>query len=221
MAAMGRGMSREISTIVFDFGDVLNWHMKLEVEKAALVAQSGLDRDAFFARYWALRPAYDRGTLGTVEYWRQVLAARPVPPDADQIRRLVEADIRASLRLNPIMWAWVRRLKASGYNVAILSNLPYDLMSYHREHSFCGVFEHLFFSCELNRLKPEQEIYEHVESALGAAGGELLFLDDKPENVAAAQQRGWAGIVFEDSEQLSRAIDGNFPIPSVSTEAAS
>jgi putative hydrolase of the HAD superfamily len=213
-------MKREISTVVFDFGDVLNWHMKLEEEKQKLVECSGLERDVFFARYWEFRSAYDRGTLDTFEYWTHVLAPHSAAPDSERIRQLVHADINASLRLNPVMWTWVRRLKSAGYTLAVLSNLPFDLMSYHRENSFSGLFDRLFFSCELNRLKPEEEIYLHVERELGVAGTELLFLDDKPENVAAAQRRGWHGVVFESSDQLSQVINRNFPIPSVSTEEA-
>jgi len=211
-------MKRDISTIVFDFGDVLNWHMKLEEEKALLVQRSGLDRDAFFPRYWAYRTEYDRGVLHATEYWQRVLAMRGQALEDEHVQQLVEADIRASLRLNPVMWDWVRRLKASGYTLVVLSNLPFDLMSYHRKNSFHDLFDHLFFSCEIKRLKPEAEIYEHVEQELGAGGGELLFLDDKPENVAAARGRGWHGIVFEDSQQLSRVIDDNFRMPRVVAE---
>jgi len=211
-------MKREISTIVFDFGDVLNWHMKLEEEKALLVQRSGLDRDAFFSRYWAHRAEYDRGTLHAAEYWNQVLAPRDGSLDDQRMQQLIEADIRASLRLNPVMWSWVRTLKACGYTLAVLSNLPFDLMSYHRENSFGDLFDRQFFSCEIKRLKPEAEIYVHVEQELGADGGELLFLDDKQENVVATRACGWLVIVFEDSHQLSRVIDDHFQIPRINIE---
>jgi FMN phosphatase YigB (HAD superfamily) len=39
--------------------------------------------------------------------------------------------------------------------------------------------------------KPDDAIYRAFEQATGLEGGEILFFDDLPENVAAARARGW------------------------------
>lgn len=48
-----------------------------------------------------------------------------------------------------------------------------------------------FVSFEIGICKPDAAIYEHVEHAMGCSGAAMLFFDDKPENIDAAQQRGW------------------------------
>ena len=48
-----------------------------------------------------------------------------------------------------------------------------------------------------------------MNTRTGLAGADLFFADDKPENIAAAQARGWRGHVVdavEGAEGLARAM---------------
>ena len=47
---------------------------------------------------------------------------------------------------------------------------------------------------QVGSFKPDPEIYEQAERLFGRSGGELLFIDDRAENAAAAEQRGWRAI---------------------------
>lgn len=48
-----------------------------------------------------------------------------------------------------------------------------------------------FFSCRLGTMKPEPAYFRAVEADLGLTGEQILFVDDKPENVAGARHCGW------------------------------
>jgi FMN phosphatase YigB (HAD superfamily) len=50
---------------------------------------------------------------------------------------------------------------------------------------------HQFASHRLRVAKPDAAIYAHFERLTGTHGSDVLFFDDRPENVAAALDRGW------------------------------
>jgi HAD superfamily hydrolase (TIGR01509 family) len=50
-------------------------------------------------------------------------------------------------------------------------------------------------------MKPEAKIYEALEEMSGKRGPEILYLDDRPENVAAGAARGWQVILQESPEK--------------------
>lgn len=45
-------------------------------------------------------------------------------------------------------------------------------------------------------IKPDPKIYQMVEDDCGVAPGALLFTDDRPDNIAAAEARGWQTHLF-------------------------
>jgi HAD superfamily hydrolase (TIGR01509 family) len=54
-------------------------------------------------------------------------------------------------------------------------------------------------------MKPDARIYEIVEVQLGMRGGELLFIDDRPENVEGGARRGWRSICHRTPEETIAA----------------
>jgi putative hydrolase of the HAD superfamily len=59
--------------------------------------------------------------------------------------------------------------------------------------------EHRFLSFNLKMVKPNPEIYKLVKDKLGVEFEELIFVDDREENVNAAIKLGINGIVFDES----------------------
>ena len=53
------------------------------------------------------------------------------------------------------------------------------------------LFPRRFFSCRVGAMKPSEAFFTRVERSLELAAEEILFLDDKPENVRAAAACGW------------------------------
>jgi 2-haloacid dehalogenase len=49
----------------------------------------------------------------------------------------------------------------------------------------------------LGMSKPNTAIYQRVEAECGMAQDVLLFTDDRPENIAAARERGWQTHLFD------------------------
>lgn len=67
--------------------------------------------------------------------------------------------------------------------------------------------KNIFVSYELGLLKPDIKIYQQVLKMLGVLPEEAIFVDDKPQNVEAAQSIGIHGIVF-DKNTIAQEIAG-------------
>jgi FMN phosphatase YigB (HAD superfamily) len=50
-------------------------------------------------------------------------------------------------------------------------------------------------------MKPDTRIYEAVEAVSGFSGEDLLYLDDRSENIAAGAGRGWQAWIHDDPRQ--------------------
>jgi glucose-1-phosphatase len=70
-----------------------------------------------------------------------------------------------------------------------------------RNFPFFSGFTGYIFSFEHGVLKPQERIYEIAEQRSGCRGEEIAFIDDKPENVEAAAQRGWRTICHCSPEE--------------------
>jgi len=64
-------------------------------------------------------------------------------------------------------------------------------------YPFLDEFDRRFISAELGMSKPKIYIYQWVEDECGIQQDALLFTDDRPENIAAAQERGWRTHLFD------------------------
>jgi putative hydrolase of the HAD superfamily len=191
-------MSKAIRAVVFDFGGVLTLPpTDRDLEK--LRQLTGLDASTFVDRFASFRGAYDSGLLNSREYWARVIDSRGNPPDADRLKALFETDVAGWTRINEAVLQWAFRLQERGMRTGILSNMPRDLLRWiRRRFAWIERFEPAVFSCDLGFNKPQAEIYRACLQALGLAGSEVLFLDDRQENVAGAERLGIRALLFRN-----------------------
>jgi putative hydrolase of the HAD superfamily len=57
-------------------------------------------------------------------------------------------------------------------------------------------FDHHTFSHRLGIAKPDLEIYRHAVEGLGVPAGEILFIDDREENILAARTAGMVAVQY-------------------------
>ncbi len=101
----------------------------------------------------------------------------------------------------------LRALKRAGVRIAAMTNFPADMWP--RGQAIYPVlkdFDLEFVSGREGVVKPDPAFYERVEAGSGCAGGEIFFIDDKAENIAAAQARGWSTYHFGSAEGLTAAL---------------
>jgi putative hydrolase of the HAD superfamily len=102
--------------------------------------------------------------------------------------------------------ALIRDLAAEGVPLAMLSNAPSALADAICMMPVAEDFGHLLFSCDLKLAKPDLACYGMALARIGAVADEVIFLDDRPENVAAAASLGLRTVLFTSPEQARAAI---------------
>lgn len=70
------------------------------------------------------------------------------------------------------------------------------------------VFDEVYSSHELGSRKPEPEVFRRVLAEHDLTPGEVLFIDDTPDNVAGAAAVGLEAIVFTDAPTLAVQLEG-------------
>lgn len=93
-------------------------------------------------------------------------------------------------------------LRARGYRVHALSNYPGERIRFlYRRFSFMREFDTVVLSGLVGATKPARSIFEYLLERIG--GRECVFVDDRPENVAAAERCGLKGVHFVRSRGLA------------------
>jgi putative hydrolase of the HAD superfamily len=193
--------------VVFDYGEVISYSPS-QADRQALVDIAQIPEEAFWPSYWSHRDALDRGTLSIRDYWLGIARAAGVEFSESRIQQLWVADHRSWLSVNADTYEILLALRDGGTRVALLSNAGYDFGGYFRHGPMGALFERVFVSAEMGRLKPEQAIYREVLDELGIEADDMIFIDNKAVNISGAADVGIEGHVFTTAELLRAFLEG-------------
>ena len=198
-------MSASQRIVLFDLFGVIALHQRPGA--LAQMACCNAPADAFTKAYWDLRPPYDAGRQSAPEYWAAILRLLSRPVDPGTIEKLRLADIDSWSRVDRRMVAFTQSLRSRA-KVAVLSNIPADHAdAFLAAQPWMRNLDHLAFSGKINAAKPDPAAFHHCTTALHAAPADLLFVDDREENVRAAQANGMTGHVFTGFGDLVKVIN--------------
>ncbi len=184
----------EIRFVYFDLGNVLvSFDPALACANVAElfgVTPADADRAVYQS---GLQNRYEHGEGSGEQYAtvvREALGDSAEPVATDDVLEAISA------MFTPVeqMRAVIDSVRDRGLRLGVLSNTcqahwdwilrqSYDVMG--------GRFDVTILSCAVGSMKPDSVIYEAAEAAAGVPPEQILFLDDKAENVAAAVDRGW------------------------------
>jgi HAD superfamily hydrolase (TIGR01509 family) len=198
------------SIVVFDLGKVLvDFDYSIAIPRIAAhgtLSVAGI-KSFFFGSH--LLVDYECGRVTRREFFEQ---ARRVTGFRGTLEEFGEffADIFTAI---PPMIELHAGLHRRGVPTCIFSNTN-DLAIEHvrRSFPFFRDFDGYIFSYEVKAMKPDPKIYEALEKLTGRRGAEILYLDDRPENVAGGAARGWRTILHETPEKTQAALE-KFNLP--------
>jgi putative hydrolase of the HAD superfamily len=200
------------AAVIFDYGNVLSAPQgRAEVETMTSILN--VSADHFRRAYWRFRLSYDEAELDDVSYWQQVARDLARSLSGDQIATLVEVDGQSWSYPDPVLPQWARAVRATGIKTALLSNMPTSVRDHILRCDWLPRFDQRIFSCDVRFAKPAEEIFRHCLKGLGVDPQEVLFLDDRPENIQAAEALGLHGIVCKTADQAARDISRRFDLP--------
>lgn len=186
----------DLGNVVFplEFGEFEDW----------LAALWGGDRAEGLALFQSLYLKYERNEMGCRDFMSQVRALMKIDfSDQDFEKKWLSCWRRDTDGMEAALMDLKGRLP-----LVVLSNTnTMHMQHFLREKSILSHFDRLFFSHDLGLSKPQPEIYEAVCSSLGCQSEQLLFFDDKLENVEAARRAGWAAEIFVDVLTMRQRLD--------------
>ncbi len=94
----------------------------------------------------------------------------------------------------------VKQLKADGFKLYVLSNIPPYYHKLMKEVPALQYFEGIIASCDLKLLKPEPEIFEALLNTFSLKAEECFFIDDMQRNIDGAKRCGIDGFCFIDRD---------------------
>jgi putative hydrolase of the HAD superfamily len=197
------GAAPRIDAVLFDYGQVLSNPPDPEAW-ARLLSITGLDQARLHVAYWKFRHDYDRGALTGPTYWQAVATDTVIRLDVSQISALLAADVDLWSSLNLPMVEWAARLQRAGVRTGILSNIG-DSMAAGLVARFPWLsgFDPCIWSYELLMAKPDPEIFLKTAEALNAAPVNILFLDDREDNVTAAAALDFQTILYKYADHAA------------------
>jgi 2-haloacid dehalogenase len=192
--------------LIFDLGKVLvDFDYSIAARKlTARSARPPEDLHAFLGSS-PLLVDYESGRLNRQEFYSAIRDAIGFQGDVVEFGGYF-ADIFSEI---PEMIALHAELRQKGFKTYIFSNTN-DLAVEHvrRGFPFFADFDGYICSHEVGAMKPLPKIYEAMEKLCGRSGADLVYLDDRAENVAAGSARGWRAILHESPAKTRAALIG-------------
>jgi putative hydrolase of the HAD superfamily len=187
--------------ILFDVGGVLLSNGWDHNERARVLERFGLDIAAFESRHPDPYRAWESGFITADAYLDATVFIEP----RSFTHQEFFAAICAQSRLLPDgALETLKELSASGnYMVGALNNEARETNAYRFEHfGLRPLFKVALTSCYLGLRKPEPAIYERALEILGRPAERILFIDDRMENLATAEEAGLKILHFTGADAL-------------------
>ncbi len=119
----------------------------------------------------------------------------------DEWKKMLRGEVSGSVKL-------LSKIKKAGYHVLALSN--WNDIKFNESlqiFPFFHWFDGRLISGEVGLAKPDIAIYHRLISDYDLDAAKTLFIDDKIENIMAAQTIGFQTILFKNPMQLSEDLE--------------
>lgn len=191
--------------VIFDFGGVLmktvdytprhHWDDRLGLPRGAV--ESIVHGSAIWHKAQI-------GAVPVEAYWDAVGVQLGLA--GDELLQL-RHDFYAGDQLDQKIIDSIQRLRAKGHTVALLSNDSPELLGKLRLLGIDHLFTPLLISANLGVMKPDPAAYHAALEALQQPAAHCIFIDDRHDNVKAAQQLGIHAVLYRAGMDLCAALE--------------
>ncbi len=184
-----------IKIVYFDFGAVL---VNYEKVFSKICADFTINIEDFWNLYNQLDNDLAVGRISTEQFWQKCVDKfnLKVPVDYDLLGNWV-SDYEIIQPIHDLIYSLENKVE-----VGIISNIHKGLW----ERSFeLGLvpkikYKQVYLSYQQKMAKPNLDIYQKVQKESGTLPNEILFVDDKAENLVVPQKLGWQTVLFSESQ---------------------
>jgi putative hydrolase of the HAD superfamily len=193
-----------VSTVVFDFGNVLGFFSDLRAaEQLAVYADAAPEAIQAYLFGGQLEEEFESGRV-SAEMFRGLVRERfRMRCDDAQF----DAAFGDMFTPNPDVCPLPALLKPHCRLLLLSNTNELHARMFRRQFaSVLSVFDATVLSFEVGVRKPDPRIYEHCRRLAGRPASECLFIDDLPTNVEGATACGWRGVVYRRGDDLRREL---------------
>jgi putative hydrolase of the HAD superfamily len=190
--------------VVFDLGKVLvDFDYSIAAKKFSARGRLAPEEIQRVIDHSPLLYRFETGLMTNEEFFGEICAATGYGGEFEEFCSHF-GDI-----FSPIepMIRWHQLLREKNIPSYIFSNTNELAVRHIRKNfPFFANFTDYIFSYEHGAMKPDAKIYEVVERISGKSGDAILYLDDRPENIASGAARGWQTILQESPKKTLQLV---------------
>lgn len=197
----------EINTIFFDWGGVIAGDPD-DGFWTELLKNYGATGEQAEEIYNTYMQRFMRGEISELECWEQLRHDYNLAiPDtiSDTFRKW------KGLNTNDDVIALIGKVKASGLQVALLTNVIEPTYNVLKETGCYDYFDVVIASCKVGLAKPQDEIYRLALKKLCTTAAQSVFIDDRQKHLDPAARMGFTTILALSPKQIVREISKYIP----------
>ena len=190
--------------VVFDLGKVLvDFDYGIAARQLASMSRVTPEEIGQLIDQSPLLVQFETGLMDDRGFFKTVCAATGFCGDPEQFDAFF-ADIFSPIEPMIELHGQLRR---AGVPTYIFSNTNGIAVRHIRKRfPFFSNFAGYILSYEHGAMKPDARIYEVVERISGASGNEILYVDDREENVEAGRKQGWQVIHHHTPDETIQRV---------------
>lgn len=200
---------KKIKALIFDVGGVLFLPKNNEKEKHLL--SSFRELCLLLKDFWIdtserqinLLEIYMKSSRGDISKKETSnLMAKELHISPEKTEKLFNDVYKKNTRENSELYDYILWLKKEGYKIGILStqfHLSKDVLI---PKKYYETFNAMEISCDDKLRKPDKKAFELILERLKVRPEESIFIDDKQENIDAAEKLGIKTILFENNNDF-------------------
>ena len=199
------------SAVVFDLGKVLvDFDYSIAARKFAAQAHKTPDEIRELIDHSPLLFEFEHGHLTKHEFYQKTCEVTGFCGNFDDFSAYF-SDIFEPITEMVNLHEKLRHLKIPTYIFSNTNELAIAHIS--SAFPFFNTFDDYILSYKVGVMKPHPDIYEVVEQTAGRNGSQIVYLDDRPENVASGKERGWHAITHHSpSATIKQLQDLGLPV---------
>jgi putative hydrolase of the HAD superfamily len=200
-----------VKWVIFDLGGIVipeTWDSII----AQVAADAGVSPQRLAELVLLYHDEATKGKRTLLQVYRSVardLTLEGSPEEA--LRRHLTLYRQMSAQHNPDIVALMRQLH-TGHSLASLTNTEPEIAEISKQTGLFDYFDRNYFSIELGLKKPDPEIFAAVLMDLGCAPKDVVFIDDRKENVEGAISVGMRALHFRCVDQIRRELSTFCPV---------